>query len=99
MCHCPALAFGPMSKVSQSDESRSGDMELTWQLRKKMADANMFQTSELVEPLAENGVTLSREQVYRLVTKPPERLSLKTLAALCAIFSCTPNDLLLTPSD
>jgi hypothetical protein len=36
---------------------------------------------------------LSREQVYRLVTGVPERLSLRTLAALCDILDCTPADL------
>ncbi len=35
---------------------------------------------------------MSTAQLYRLVAKTPERLSLPTLAALCDIFSCTPND-------
>jgi DNA-binding Xre family transcriptional regulator len=39
------------------------------------------------------GITLSREQVYRLVTGIPERLSLDTLAALCDILGCAPGDL------
>jgi len=69
----------------------------SWQLRQLMAAANMFQTTELIAPLAAQGVELSREQVFRLVTKAPERLSLKVLAALCAIFDCTPDDLLLAP--
>jgi len=43
--------------------------------------------------LAERGVVLSREQVYRLVTGVPERLSLATLAALCDILGCGPGDL------
>lgn len=54
----------------------------------------MFQTSELVPLLAERGVRLSREQVYRLVTQVPQRLSMDTLAALCDILQCTPNDLI-----
>ena len=37
--------------------------------------------------------SLSREQVYRLVTGVPERLSLATLAALCDILGCGPGDL------
>ena len=37
---------------------------------------------------------LSREQVYRLVTQSPQRLSMDTLAALCDILGCTPNDLI-----
>ncbi|MFJ6811415.1 helix-turn-helix domain-containing protein [Streptomyces anulatus] len=36
----------------------------------------------------------SREQVYRLVTQPPQRLSVDTLVALCDILGCTPNDLI-----
>ena len=33
-------------------------------------------------------------QVYRLVTGTPERLSLRTLVALCDILECTPSDLI-----
>ncbi len=65
-----------------------------WHLRAKMAAAGMFATSDLVPLLAERGVVLSREQVYRLVARVPERLSLTTLAALCDILSCTPADLI-----
>jgi DNA-binding Xre family transcriptional regulator len=54
----------------------------------------MFQTSQLVPLLAERGIHLSREQVYRLVTQPPQRLSMDTLAALCDILDVTPNDLI-----
>jgi DNA-binding Xre family transcriptional regulator len=54
----------------------------------------MFATTDLVPLLAERGVVLSREQVYRLVARVPERLSLTTLAALCDILSCTPADLI-----
>ena len=42
----------------------------------------------------ERGIELSSVQVYRLVAQTPERLNLKTLAALCDIFSCTPSDLI-----
>lgn len=65
-----------------------------WKLRQLMAEHGMFQTSQLVPLLAERGMQLSREQVYRLVTQPPQRLSMDTLAALCDILSCTPNDLI-----
>ena len=65
----------------------------SWHLRRLMAEAGMFQTSDLVPFLAERGVPLSREQVYRLVARVPERLSLTTLAALCDILGCTPGDL------
>lgn len=69
-------------------------MGYQWQLRKLMAEQEMFQTSDLVPLLAERGVTLSREQVYRLVTQPPQRMSMDTLVALCDILQCTPNDLI-----
>lgn len=64
-----------------------------WKLRQVMAGQGMWKASELSPLLAERGVSLSPSQVYRLVAKSPERLSLSTLAALCDIFSCTPNDL------
>ena len=54
----------------------------------------MYATTQLGPLLAERGITLSREQVYRLVTGVPERLSLATLAALCDILGCQPGDLI-----
>jgi DNA-binding Xre family transcriptional regulator len=66
----------------------------TWHLRDRMAEKHMFQTTDLIAPLAERGIHLSREQVYRLVTQPPQRLSMDTLAALCDILDVTPNDLI-----
>jgi DNA-binding Xre family transcriptional regulator len=69
-------------------------MGYRWHLRQLMATRGMFQTSDLVGPLAERGVTLSREQIYRLVTQPPQRLSLDTFAALCDILDCQPGDLI-----
>lgn len=69
-------------------------MGIRWNLRKLMAAQDMFQTTDLVGPLAERGVHLSREQVFRLVTQAPQRLSMDTLAALCDILGCTPNDLI-----
>ncbi len=64
-----------------------------WHLRRLMAERDMFATTDLRPLLAERGVTLSREQVYRLVARTPERLSLATLAALCDILRCAPGDL------
>jgi DNA-binding Xre family transcriptional regulator len=69
-------------------------MGYQWRLRLLMAERDMFQTSDLVPLLAERGVVLSREQVYRLVTQPPQRMSMDTLVALCDILGCTPNDLI-----
>jgi DNA-binding Xre family transcriptional regulator len=65
-----------------------------WHLRRLMAEAGMFATTDLGPPLAERGITLSKEQVWRLVTGVPERLSLATLAALCDILGCQPGDLI-----
>ena len=65
-----------------------------WKLRVVMAEHGMFSTTDLVPHLSERGVVLSREQVYRLVAKVPERLSLTTLAALCDIFHCSPAELI-----
>ena len=64
-----------------------------WHLRMRMAERGMFSTSDLVPLLAERGVVLSREQVYRLVAKVPERLSLTTLAALCDALGVSPAEL------
>ncbi|MEV7524594.1 helix-turn-helix transcriptional regulator [Streptomyces sp. NPDC091371] len=69
-------------------------MGYQWHLRRLMAEKEMYQTSDLVPLLAERGITLSREQVYRLVTHPPQRMSMDTLVALCDILDCTPNDLI-----
>lgn len=69
-------------------------MGYQWRLRHLMAEQDMFQTSDLVSLLAERGIRLSREQVYRLVTQPPQRMSMDTLVALCDILHCTPNDLI-----
>jgi len=69
-------------------------MGIQWRLRHLMAARDLFQTTDLVPLLAERGIHLSREQVFRLVTQPPQRLSMDTLAALCDILDCTPNDLI-----
>src|SRR5882672_9123171 len=69
-------------------------MGYEWHLRQRMAERKLFQTTDLVPLLAEHGVVLSREQVYRLVTQPPQRLNMDVLVALCDILGCTPNDLI-----
>lgn len=69
-------------------------MGYRWHLRRLMADRDMFAISDLVPLLAERGISLSREQVFRMVTQPPQRLSMDTLAALCDILGCQPNDLI-----
>lgn len=76
-----------------SARARAAKVTYRWHLRQLMAAREMYATSDLVPLLASRGVVLSREQVYRLVAKVPERLSLQTLAALCDILECTPADL------
>lgn len=70
------------------------DMGYVWHLRAKLAERGMFATTDLQPLLAERGISLSREQTYRLVTGKPQRLSIATLIALCDILECTPNDLI-----
>lgn len=69
-------------------------MSYQWNLRKIMATREMFATTDLVPLLAERGIHLSREQVFRLVTTTPQRLSLDTLAALCDILDVGVEDLI-----
>jgi DNA-binding Xre family transcriptional regulator len=69
-------------------------MGYRWNLRKIMASRDMYATTDLVPLLAERGIHLSREQVFRLVTTAPQRLSLDTLAALCDILDVGVEDLI-----
>jgi DNA-binding Xre family transcriptional regulator len=69
-------------------------LDYRWHLRQVMAARGMFQTTDLIGPLAGRGIRLSSSQVYRLVTERPERLSLKILMALLDILDCTIADLI-----
>src|SRR5690348_17622620 len=69
-------------------------LDYRWHLRQVMASHGMFATTDLIEPLAQRGITLSSSQVYRLVTDRPERLSLKILMALLDILDCTMEELI-----
>jgi DNA-binding Xre family transcriptional regulator len=69
-------------------------LDYRWNLRQVMASRQMFQTTDLVEPLAQRGIRLSSSQVYRLVVERPERLSLKILMALLDILDCSMDDLI-----
>ncbi len=74
--------------------ARDRKLGYTWTLRMRMAEHGLFATTELAPLLADRGIVLSAAQVYRLVTQTPERLSLRTLMALCDILDCSPNDLI-----
>lgn len=69
-------------------------LTMRWNLRQVMASKGMFQTTDLIEPLRERGIELSRQMIHRVVTKTPQRINTDLLAALCDILECTPNDLL-----
>ena len=65
-----------------------------WRLREIMAARGLYMTTDLAPLLAERGITLSAPpDIYRLVTQTPERLSLRTLMALCDALECTSVDL------
>jgi len=69
-------------------------LDYRWNLRSVMAERGMFQTTDLIDPLARREIELSSSQVYRLVVERPERLSLKVLMALLDILDCTMDDLI-----
>jgi DNA-binding Xre family transcriptional regulator len=69
-------------------------LDYRWNLRQVMASRGMFQTTDLIQPLARRGIRLSSSQVYRLVVERPERLSLKVLMALLDILDCSMEDLI-----
>lgn len=72
----------------------STGVKTQWHLRRIMAEHGLFKTTELIPLLAQYGVYLSREQVYRLVTQSPERANLHVVGAICAALECTPSDLI-----
>ncbi len=65
-----------------------------WRLREIMAARELWHTTDLAPLLEARGVQLSAAQVYRLVTQTPERLSLRTLMAICDALGCTSGDLI-----
>jgi DNA-binding Xre family transcriptional regulator len=69
-------------------------LDYRWRLREVMAARGLWATTDLGPLLVERGIDLSATQVYRLVTQTPERLSLKTLMALCDALDCTSTDLI-----
>jgi DNA-binding Xre family transcriptional regulator len=69
-------------------------LDYRWNLRTVMAERGMFQTTDLIDPLARRDIELSSSQVYRLVVERPERLSLTVLMALLDILDCTMDDLI-----
>jgi len=69
-------------------------LDYRWRLREVMAARGLWATTDLAPLLRARDIDLSAAQVYRLVTQTPERLSLKTLMALCDALECTTTDLI-----
>lgn len=65
-----------------------------WNARKVMSERGMYKTSALIEPLRAAGIQISREQVYRIVTQPPLRITVDILVALCEALDCEISDLI-----
>ncbi len=70
------------------------EVDYTWRLAELMAAQGMHNSTDLVPRLAERGITLSRQQVYRVVHQRPERVALQLIAALCDILGCGVDDLI-----
>jgi DNA-binding Xre family transcriptional regulator len=95
--YCPAEGAFTGADAAH-DVGKGTDMasklDYRWNLRTVMAGRGMFQTTDLIDPLARRDIELSSSQVYRLVVERPERLSLKVLMALLDILDCTMDDLI-----
>lgn len=72
-------------------------MQIRWRLRRVAADRDIWTGAELLRRLADEvGFTLGTSAMSDLMSKQPSEVKLTTLAALCAVLRCTPNDLLET---
>lgn len=65
-----------------------------WKVRELMARSHIHNSKELTALLRQRGITLSPTQVWRLVTKEPERISFAVLGALCDILGVKVNELI-----
>jgi DNA-binding Xre family transcriptional regulator len=70
-------------------------LDFRWNLGPMMTGHHLWKATQLASLLRERGVDLSDSQVRRLVTHKPQRLSMEVLVALCDLFGCTPNDLIM----
>ena len=70
-------------------------MRIKWQLRLAAAHREVWTGAQLRRLLAErSGLHLSSASVSALLTKQPAQVKLDTLAALCDILGCSPDDLI-----
>ena len=70
------------------------DVNYEWRLAEMMARHGMHNSTDLAPLLRERGIDLSPSQIYRIVTRRPERVSMMLIAALADIFQCGPQDLM-----
>lgn len=70
-------------------------MQIRWRLRRVAADREIWSGAELRRRLAnEAGLQLGTSAISDLMSKQPSEVKLTTLAALCKVLRCTPNELL-----
>ena len=68
---------------------------MQWHLRQVMADEGHVSDHRSGRAAARTRHrAVPRQMVHRIVTKPPQRINIDLLAALCDILDCTPSDLL-----
>lgn len=70
-------------------------MRIRWKLRHVAAAREIWTGAQLRRLLAdEAGLSLGTSAISDLMSKQPREVKLSTLAALCTVLRCTPNDLL-----
>lgn len=69
-------------------------MPLRWRLRVMMSERGITTVTELGRRLQRLGVTMSSQQLNRIVTEMPQRLNTELLAALLTVLSCRVEDLI-----
>lgn len=74
-------------------------MQIRWRLRHVAADREIWTGAELRRLLvAKTGLSLTSSSMSALMAtepdKQPREVKIRTLAALCTVLNCSPNDLL-----
>lgn len=80
------------------DDMAAGQLVPGWNLQAQMNRRGLRFAASLHSELLKKGLTISASSVSRMVQHKPKHLDLDTLAALCDVLRCTPNDLLLIES-
>ena len=72
---------------------------MRWNLRMKAAEAGIWKSTEMRRRLAEAGLEISAGKMSALWTGTPTTVRLDDLDVICAVLSCTPDDLLICEPD